>query len=223
MSVLLVVRNDTGTAVTAVRPSSLDINATDGVSFTISNGPAPGVYNLLASGNRATFKWNGQLSGAGNVIISVGASGFAAGGAEVATGTVDCGAVGIEAPPVPAFDPNQLIGLCTATVVDGKVLVSFRLEVFNGTGAELTNLTPFGPDIETTGSVELTMTTGPEPGSLRLLRADRRARFKWQGYGGGRGLAFIHVGVNATGPNGEAVSTGVIECNTLVVPPKPRG
>ncbi len=221
MSVFLTVQNRTGAAATAVRPGDPSIVSAGNASLGIGIGPVPGVYNLLANSANATFKWSGRITGAGEVSVSVGATGIGLGGVDLSTGEVECGTVGIEEPPPPPFDPTQLIARCTAGAYDGPVLISFRLEVVNGTGGDLTDVTPFGPSIETTGTVELNVVSGPQPRSLRVLRDTKSARFKWQGNGEGRGLGFVHVGVTATGPGGEVVTTGLIECNTLVIPPRP--
>jgi hypothetical protein len=223
VGIFLTVNNGTGAGVTNVRAHGPTITASDTASLNITNGPSPGAYASVADRTKASFKWGGQLSGAGNVSITASATARGAGGEELDTGEVDCGTVGQEAPPPPPFDASKLIGLCEATVVDGKILASFRLLIINGTGGDLTNMTPFGPDIETTGTATLSINNGPNPDSVGTLRDGGRTRFRWQGQGSGKGNAFIHVGVTATGPNGEALNTGPIECNTLVLPPKPRG
>jgi hypothetical protein len=118
------------------------------------------------------------------------------------------------------FNPGGLTGLCTG-VVSGDGIVSLHLRLKNDTGVDLTNLTPSGAQINVTGSVQLALTSGPQPGSLRMFRDAHTTRFKWQGQASGRGLGFIHVSATASGPEGQTVSSGLIECNTLVVPAGP--
>jgi hypothetical protein len=100
------------------------------------------------------------------------------------------------------------------------VLFTANLQVFNGTGAPLTNVTASGPAITTTGTASVRVSSGPQPRSLDLLSENKSARFKWQGTAEGRGLGFLHVGIEATCPNGDPISA-VIECSTLVIPPRP--
>jgi hypothetical protein len=221
VAVLLMVDNGTGGVVRMVRPHGP--NATGSAFLTVGSGPSPLGYRALANGARATFKWVGQVDGFGNSSISASATAVAANRVALDTGEVNCGTVGVEPAPPQAFDPGGLMARCTALAVDGKVLVTFRLEITNATGGPLTNIAPFLASIATTGTVDLLVTSGPQPDFLRELRDGGRARFKWQGQApsDARGVAFIHVGATGTGPNGQAVTTGSIECSTLVIPPRP--
>lgn len=127
------------------------------------------------------------------------------------------------ATPTPLrIDTGGLGGECEAIVVDGKVLLTLYLEITNATGGVLSNVTPFLADISTTGNARLLITSGPQPDNLRELADGQGSRFKWQGQApsDSRGTALIRVGATATGPNGESVTTGSVECSTLVIPPR---
>lgn len=120
--------------------------------------------------------------------------------------------------PLP-YDLSRFTGRCIA--VPGHAFVpAVNFEVFNNTGADLTDVTVETIELDTTGDATVTAVHGPFPGWLAVLLDRHSDIFRWTLRTAGNGQLFIHVRAYAFGPNGEFVSTDRIECNTLNIPPR---
>ncbi len=223
VTVTLRVENESGLELTSVTAHPLEVRTTGSAALQIVTAPV--VRRTLVRNNGHTLKWQGRVRGEGRICVSAEATAQTPWGETVSTGDTDCGCFTESHAPTPAPPPIDTGGLdceCTAVASDGRVLVTAYLECTNRTGGVLSNVTPFLTGIDTTGNVNLLITSGPQPDSVRQLGDRHGVRFKWQGQApsDARGTAVIKLGATATGPNSESVTAGSVECNTVIIPPR---
>lgn len=220
LTVFFNVVNDTNGLITDLVAGPLVTEPISGdPAIQILSGPGPRVYSRVRNATSVSFRWSAQITSPGTALLLASARGVAENGEIVDLGPEECGVVELAPPPPEPFDPNGFTGRCIILPAHGFI-VNVDFTVTNNTGATLTNLVPAPIELDPTGTVVVEDLVGPQPDSWRKLTNPHTVRFRWRMRPTGEGQLFTHVRVDATGPNGEHVSTGRIQCNTLNVPPR---
>lgn len=108
------------------------------------------------------------------------------------------------------IDLSGLRGSCTLRRnID---LVSITLILENRTGRDLTNIAGGRVDLEPEGGTLFFDRTGPSPRAHGNLRTGQSAAFVWTGRLSAGGTMGFVASASATGPTGEFVETGMVDC-----------